>query len=484
MPATTSRTGGIELHELSGARPEDLDLLRRFYAECYEAAFPDPDERESLANMESYLALKEKGWYGPNNYHIVIASKGDGIVGGSVCDYLAEPNAGVIEYLLVQPGFRGSGLGSGLLAMIEDLCRADAAQVGGRELDWLVAETEDPFRNAVPTEGFDPFTRARVMDSLGFRILDFDYVQPALSAEQEPADNLLLIARAVASAREAISTEVVLGIVAEYMRWAMRIDRPEENKEFLQMAGALSGRGSIPLCDFGEYLGWDAELRVVDVVDPHGTDLAAAITVYESAYTERETAWPSDVFRTAVRDRSARAESGYQYHLWAIHYPADESCDGMASFVTMPSAGFGGYLAFTPPLRSSGRLHRIIARIEEQMIRDNPDARGWYVECGSDLSREIFSKAGFFGIDAGYEQPATSSSGSRTPPLPLPLLYKPFGRVHQPPTLARATFLRTITEIYWAVYAVDAATDPSFARLEDSLRDCETVMFKCPGEDD
>ncbi|MVU77531.1 GNAT family N-acetyltransferase [Nocardia sp. ET3-3] len=473
MHSPSTPRADIELRELSGARAEDVELLRRFYRECYEVAFPDPDERESLANMESYLKLKEQGWYGANNYHIVIASLGGGIVGGSVCDYLAEPNAGVIEYLLVQPGLRESGLGSRLLAAIERLCRTDAALLERRELDWLVAETEDPYRNAVPAEGFDTFVRARIMAGLGFRIMDFRYVQPALSDQQEPAENLLLIARPVAGKPDAIGADVVLSIVSQYMRWAMRIEHPLRNREFRGMARALTGRRSIGLVEFAEYLGWDTELRTTEVTDVRDPALSEALDVYESAYSDPGTAWPRTAFRSAVQQGPALAAAGFHYHLWALHRPPQGPCDGMVSFVTMPSAGFGGYLAFGPPLRGSGRLRPIIARIEERMIRDNPQARAWFIECATDLNREIFCKAGFFEVDAAYEQPG--SADGRRLPLRLHLLYKPFGRTYEPPVIERAVFLEAIAEIYHVVYQLDPETNASFARLTDSLRDCDSV---------
>ena len=58
---------GLVFREIDES-PAGLAALGRFYRERYVAAFPDPDERESLANMRHYLALKAAGWYGPNNH--------------------------------------------------------------------------------------------------------------------------------------------------------------------------------------------------------------------------------------------------------------------------------------------------------------------------------------------------------------------------------------------------------------------------------
>lgn len=360
------------------------------------------------------------------------------------------------------------------MSTIERLCDADAGAIDGRGLDWIVAETEDPYRN-IPGADFDTFTRLRVMDRLRFRMLDFRYVQPALSPTQAPAENLLLIARPCQGAPDTIPRDVVSSILAEYMRWAMRIDDPTENSEYRRMSRAISWRHSIDLVEFDTYLGWDKQLRVVDVAGVDDPEFAGAVAVYKSAYSDPETCWPADIFRSAVERKPALAAFGYSYHLWGIHSTEAGPCDGMASFVTMPTAGFGGYLAFDRPLRNSGRLRHVIARIEERMVRDNPDSGGWYLECNTDINRETFAKVGFFELDVPYEQPATAASGSRTPALSLHLLYKPFGSVYRPPVIPRDEFLTAVAEIYSVIYEVDAQSDPSYRRLEESLGTTPTV---------
>ena len=100
----------IEFRELSN-RDEDFAILERFYRDLYVSEFPDPDERESLANMKEYLRLKAQGWYRDNNYHLLIALDAGRPCGAAISDYLAEANAGAIEFLVVDPLQRGSGLG-------------------------------------------------------------------------------------------------------------------------------------------------------------------------------------------------------------------------------------------------------------------------------------------------------------------------------------------------------------------------------------
>src|SRR5580704_19638027 len=178
--------------------PDDLDLLSRFYDDLYVAGFPDPNERESLANMKRYLKLRREGWYGENCYHIILALDGDRTVAASVSDYLATPNCGVIEFLLVAESLWGTGIGKKLHAATIEALDGDARRVGRDGVNGIVIELNDPFRVAARDDNFDPFERALIWDRWGYGRLCFPYVQPALSDKQEPVICLLLAMKPVA----------------------------------------------------------------------------------------------------------------------------------------------------------------------------------------------------------------------------------------------------------------------------------------------
>ena len=96
------------------------------------------------------------------------------------------------------------------------------------------------------------------------------------------------------------------------------------------------------------------------------------------------------------------------YHLWALATAENEPITGMASFFVMPRFGFGGYLAFASPLRGSGRARILVKRVEEQIIRDEPDAVSHYIECLPDSSEEaVFLRLGFRRVPVRYIQPPT-----------------------------------------------------------------------------
>ncbi|WP_405160109.1 GNAT family N-acetyltransferase [Nocardia sp. NBC_01499] len=464
--------------------PSDTALLRRFYDDCYVSEFPDADERESLRNIEEYLALKVDGWYGKNNYHVVVATDENGApVGGSISDYLDKPNAGVLEYILVRPGLRGSGLGHRLLRHTEQLLHADGVSNHG-QLDWIVGEMDDPYRTPVTAGSFDPFARARIWHRWKYRRLDFRYIQPALSPTQSPVENLLLMANTCSTRYgTTVPAKDVQLLVAEYLRWAMRIPDAMENHEYREMASALELSGTVALIPFDEYISGikQEELYIRDVVTDHDPEMAEAVRVYEEIFTDPSTAVPSAYLAEALTPGGPVDRQGYHYHLCTIRGTAQEKAEGMASFLTMPHAGFGGYIGFEPSLRGSGKLRSIIMRIEERMVRDIgeegmriEDAPGWYIECDGDTNRAIFSRLGFQELDVDYRQPAIAPGPCHI----LHLMYKPFGRVYQQAVIDSAAFLDTMREIYHVVYKSDPDKSESFNLLQASVAARRTVTTK------
>ena len=225
------------------ASDEDLKLLARVYDGLYIAEFPDPDERESLPNMQTYLRKKAQGWYGEINYHILVLMERDKPVGLSISDYLARANAGVIEFILTDPANRRSGYGRTLLDHTEAVLAQDA-RAGGSRADGMpfciVAEMNDPAAKSDVEDNLDPAVRAGIWSRWGYRKLDFRYVQPALSPEQKSVEGLLLIAKPMdMPSAAALAGEQVRMILLEYMRLAMRIDQPDVLPEYKVMSGTL-----------------------------------------------------------------------------------------------------------------------------------------------------------------------------------------------------------------------------------------------------
>lgn len=431
-------------------------LLERFYRDAYVAQFPDPNERESLRCMREYLRLKEKGWYGANNYHVLVALQHDRPVGGAVIDYLAAPNAGVLEFLFVLPQARGTGLARRLLDAAIAALAADA-RATGRRLGYVAAEMNDPYRHPDPPDNMDPFERALIWDRWGFSKLLCPYVQPALSRSQAPVEYLTLIVRPFARPRaRSVAADWVRRLVAEYMRWAMRIDAPERNAEWRALDAWLGRRRRVALQPLAASIGHDAARPLV--VEP----VRARTPVFDAVVrlARREIPQPGRVasaqqFRAALA--GARARRNGSYHLWRVATPTTaraRATHGMASFFSLRSCGFGGYIVLAGPLRGRGLLAPLVARIEAQMMRDGVRTAGWFIECGNE-SAAAFRRCGFGEVPLDYRPPPvgeTQAAGAR--PGRLRLLYKPFGAVY-PPVALDASFVRgALREILATVYGL------------------------------
>jgi hypothetical protein len=249
----------------------------------------------------------------------------------------------------------------------------------------------------------------------------------------------------------------------------MRIEQPESRREFQIMQRYLRARSTVATIPLARYIGRDPDrpLDVHDIADEHDADLDPTLAVYEPAFAKGPTAVDAAALRQALVRRRQGVDH-YAYHLWALRATAADPVEGMASFFTLPTAGFGGYVTLGGSLRGTGRLRLLVARIEEQMIRDGLDARGWYAECRADgPEANALTHVGFFEVALTYRQPRLVETTSRraTEGAELLLLYKEFGRRYEAPRLDRESLLDTLAHVFRIVYALAPEADPGFAEL-------------------
>lgn len=259
----------VEFAEVSVVCEPGARLLQRFYDDCLVPAFPNEDERDSLDDIRDSLQRHYNGGYGANSYHVIVACHGDEPVGGSIFDYFAGANAGVIEYLVVSARTRRTGLGTQLLKRTELMMSADARRAQ-QQLAWVAAEVDDPLRTPSASAGMDPFARGAVWNRWGFRVLDFPYVQPSLSKQKMAVHTLLMEAKTLSpKLANFIPTDEVLKLLHDYFRWGMRIDEPATDPNFQSMSAYLLDAGTaVPAIALREYLGAhaaDASVRIREV---------------------------------------------------------------------------------------------------------------------------------------------------------------------------------------------------------------------------
>lgn len=184
----------------------DGPLLPAFYAD-YDRSFVLPNEKEELKGFADCLALnfgpdyaRLAEIYGPYREVVLLAGDSEDVsVGGA--NFIVAPNRGRLcmnlNYLFVLPEQRRKGY---LASMVHAVREAAHKYFPGHPQEPLIfIEQNDPLRMsareyAEDTEhtGLDQLDRIAIWAKLGARILDFPYVQPALSEAQLPDSNLVL----------------------------------------------------------------------------------------------------------------------------------------------------------------------------------------------------------------------------------------------------------------------------------------------------
>jgi hypothetical protein len=202
----------------------DDAVLRQFFS-AYDHAFVLPNEKEGLAGFAECLALNDGSAYnhlcrryGPFREFIVVVRDAAGnIVGGLnfITFPLDDPDGGGfslslnLNYIFVPPAYRRRGVLKTMMSELPILARAlfehtnpgdlppDCAAQPRRTV-YTFIEQNDPYRMtaqdyALDTQatGLDQLARIALWARQGARIVDFPYIQPALTADQEPDHNLV-----------------------------------------------------------------------------------------------------------------------------------------------------------------------------------------------------------------------------------------------------------------------------------------------------
>ena len=219
----------IRAVEVCAQNKESLRLFERFYNELYIKMFTDEDKIESL---EGFLYCINE--YKENELFVrilVFCDDTGNIAGGVVYDYFDEIKVLAIEYIVVAKQFRGSGLASKILEYTQKSLPSRA--------EWTVIEAEKPEF----VENND-LAYLNFWEKQGMKTIDFKYIQPALSAEQNPVKTLMLCALGNLD-KDAVSikTSVVTAFIRLFAEHAFGIEEPESDPSVREMLKNLENKG-------------------------------------------------------------------------------------------------------------------------------------------------------------------------------------------------------------------------------------------------
>lgn len=203
---TRTAPGGLVVRATQ--RP-DSPLIERFMA-GYDRAFVLPDEREEIEGFRACLAINPQARHRFGRTHcelvMVLEDAATGaLLGGAnflatridEAPYGHPPVAVALNYLFVDAAARGRGLSRTLKLVVEDLAGEAVDALGSAVPPALFIEQNDPLRLSAENyaadsahSGIDQIDRLAVWSRLGAQLVDFPYVQPALSADQCSDDGL------------------------------------------------------------------------------------------------------------------------------------------------------------------------------------------------------------------------------------------------------------------------------------------------------
>lgn len=185
-------------------------LLDRFF-EGYDRAFVLPDEREELDGFQACLGLNRTHRHAFGRTHseqvAVLEDEMGQRLGGM--NFLATaigraPDlraAVALNYVYVEEAARGRGLLRQCLTAVRALAPAVLELGPDGPPAAVFVELNDPLRltpeaYALDTEhtGLDQIDRLAIWARIGARVVDFPYIQPALSVDQHPDDSLIYAA--------------------------------------------------------------------------------------------------------------------------------------------------------------------------------------------------------------------------------------------------------------------------------------------------
>lgn len=213
----------------------------QFYTDIYIDAFPDDDERETFDNFLKYMRrAKDATEY---KYHIILAKdESDKILGGCVFNYYKKSNTGVIEFLAVRKDMQSSGIGTAIYKHVMSTLSEDAHRINGKALDYICCEIDSPDYSKSGIKKYLYFWNKN-----NYWHIDFEYVQPALSADQAPVRGLWFTISPQSNVVSEVPSRLVLDVIYDYIKYAMCIDDPTVTEEYRAMERALLANDTVKL---------------------------------------------------------------------------------------------------------------------------------------------------------------------------------------------------------------------------------------------
>lgn len=234
-----SQSSSLTYSEVSLDKKDSIVELGSFYTEVYMDCFPDEDERESFNNLLKYLKNAKNAH--DYTYHIVLAKDENGdVIAGAIFDYFKRSNTGIIEFLAVKKSLQSGGVGTQLYNHIVSILQSDAFKYNTKRISYIFCEIDSPEHSKADIKKYLYFWSKHK-----YRHIEMNYVQPSLSASQEPVDGLWLTVTSPDKPIQELPDELVREVIHDYLKYAMGIADPNQDTVYEKMSLELAGLGTV-----------------------------------------------------------------------------------------------------------------------------------------------------------------------------------------------------------------------------------------------
>lgn len=206
------------------------------FAEAY-ALLKRTFSRSELIPRREWNAIMrelEADLYSDINWHLLVALRGDRLIGAASGSYLGNLNIGVVSYIAVDAKAREDGLGPLLRRRLGALFKMDAQRIRGRALRAIVGEIEAD----------NPWLRSLVRRHRAIP-LDFPYEQPSLGGKRKPVALVLYWQPTAGREVTWLGAAHLRRVLYTLWRRTFRVDLPLREPSFRRIMASLEGRKRI-----------------------------------------------------------------------------------------------------------------------------------------------------------------------------------------------------------------------------------------------
>lgn len=219
------------VHSTDGWTPEFERQFAAFYDGILARSIIDPDMRESPERLKQLSDPRGFGAREPWGFlSLALTPKGRGWrVGGGICyEWYRGGRGALVTYIIVAPHMRRRGLARHLMQSAFQHLRQISHMQPGMNLP-VFAETEIIGAGAPGQQRREALARFSALSRLGFKALDFPYIQPPLSPGKSHVDHLTLMAYAPSAEAIAIDAAVIARFLKTFYRALIGAALPTDN---------------------------------------------------------------------------------------------------------------------------------------------------------------------------------------------------------------------------------------------------------------